>query len=121
MSTIDSILESVKKVLGLHADNTDFDVDVTMHINSIFSILAQLGIGPETGFAIEDDSAEWSDFLEDELLLNNVKTYVYLRVRMLFDPPTNSFTIDAMNRQIDELTVRINMHREYVLSTAVTP
>ena len=123
MSTIsESILESTKKVLGLDADNTDFDVDVLMHINSVFSTLQQLGIGPEEGFAIEDDTAVWSDFLEEVKLLNNVKTYVYLRVRMLFDPPTTSFAIDAMRKQIEELEWRINVYREGVAyPLVVTP
>jgi len=123
VSTIsESILESTKKVLGLDADNTDFDVDVLMHINSVFSTLQQLGIGPEEGFAIEDDTAVWSDFLEEVKLLNNVKTYVYLRVRMLFDPPTTSFAIDAMRKQIEELEWRINVYREGVAyPLVVTP
>lgn len=124
MSTItDSILDSTKKVLGLETDNTDFDVDVIMHINSVFSILHQLGIGPIEGFTIEGADELWADFLADVEPLNMVKTYVYLRVRMIFDPPITSFGIEAMNNQIDELTSRISVHREYELSLVpeVTP
>lgn len=113
MSTIsESILESTKKVLGLEPDYTAFDVDVTMHINSVFSILHQMGIGPSDGFAIEDDTPVWTDFLSDVMPLNNVKSYVYLRVRMLFDPPATSFLLEAMNKQIDEFTWRISTYRE---------
>jgi hypothetical protein len=108
----DSILNSTKKTLGLAEDYTAFDIDVLMHINSIFSVLNQLGVGPAVGFSIEDDTAVWSDFLEDDLRLNDVKTYMYLRVRMLFDPPTTSFHLSAMKEQIEEFGWRINVYRE---------
>lgn len=118
----ESILDSTKKVIGLAEDNTDFDVDIIMHINTAFSTLNQLGVGPDDGFAIEDADAVWSDFLMDVLPLNNIKTYVYLRVRMLFDPPTTSFTIAAMEKQIEELEWRINVYREGVAHPeVVTP
>jgi hypothetical protein len=113
----ESILDSVKKVLNLNSDYTPFDQDVIMHINSVFSILNQLGVGPENGFMIEDKEAVWSDFLEGDLRLNNVKTYVYLRVRMLFDPPTIGYLKDAMQEQIKELEWRINVQRESVAWT----
>ena len=109
--TDDSILTSTKKVLGLAEDYTAFDQDVVLHINSVFSTLLQLGVGPEAGFMIEDKTAVWSDFLTD-IRLNNVKTYMYLRVRMLFDPPSTSFHISAMKEQIQELEWRINVYRE---------
>ena len=117
----ESILDSVKQVLGIDAADTSFDLDVTMHINSAFSTLNQLGIGPEDGFAIEDDSATWDDFIGSDVRLNSVKTYVYLRVRLLFDPPTTSFVIDAMKKQIEELEWRINVHREEVEHPWVSP
>lgn len=107
-----SILNSTKKILGLDASYTVFDLDIMMHINSVFVTVAQLGIGPAEGFMIEDESAEWTDFLGDDLKLNNVKTYVYLRVRMLFDPPSTSFHITAINEQIKELEWRLNTQRE---------
>lgn len=112
----DSILESTKKVIGLEPENEDFDVDVTMHINSIFSVLGQLGVGPADGFMILDASATWSDFLDDVKLLNMVKTYMYLRVRLLFDPPSTSFTIEAQERQFREFEWRINLQRESALN-----
>lgn len=106
---MESILDSVKQVLGQDADYTSFDVDVLMGINSVFSTLNQLGIGPTDGFAITDNTAVWADFLGSDPRLNSVKTYVYLRVRMLFDPPTTSYLITAMEKQILELEWRLNV------------
>lgn len=121
MSTIpESILASTKKVLGLPAENTDFDMDVIMHINSVLSMLHQMGIGPTTGFAIEDATPTWTDFLTDVKPLNDVKSYVYLRVRMMFDPPGTSFHLAAMEKQIDELGWRINVYQEGVNHPLVT-
>jgi hypothetical protein len=108
----DSILDSVKKVLNLSSDYVAFDEDVILHINSVFSTLNQLGIGPEMGFMIQDKNAVWTDFLEGDLRLNNVKSYMYLRVRMLFDPPTIGFLVESMKEQIKELEWRINVQRE---------
>lgn len=119
-----SILKSVKKVLGLEADYTAFDLDVLMHINSVFTILQQLGIGPDAGFAIEDDTATWDTFLGDDPKLNSVKSYIWLRVRMLFDPPQTSFHIQAVQEQIKELEWRLNVQREstqWVNPLAVIP
>lgn len=110
-----SILKSVKKVLGLEADYTAFDLDVLMHINSVFTILQQLGIGPDAGFAIEDDTATWDTFLGADPKLNSVKSYVYLRVRLLFDPPQTSFVLQSMEKQIQELEWRLNVQRETTL------
>lgn len=108
----DSILTSTKKVLGIDESYTHFDIDVTMHINSVFNTLTDLGIGPEEGFMITDKSAKWVDFLGDDKNLNSVKTYVSLRVRLLFDPPTTSFAIAAQQEQIKELEWRLNARRE---------
>lgn len=109
----DSILTSVKKLLGIAEDYTQFDTDIIMHINSVFSTLAQLGVGPSNGFAIEDDSAIWSDYLSDNASkLNFVKTYIYLKVRLVFDPPQSSAVIEAFNRNISELEWRINVAAE---------
>jgi hypothetical protein len=108
-----SILTGTKKILGLAEDYTAFDHDVITHINTAFSTLTQLGVGPEAGFMIEDETAVWTDFIADnDLQYNSVKTYVYLRVRMLFDPPSTSFVITALNEQIKELEWRLNVHRE---------
>ena len=110
----DSILTSTKKILGIEDNYTAFDQDILMHINSVFSTLNQLGIGPDVGFAIEDNVATWDTFLAGDLRLNSVKTYVYLRVRILFDPPATSYLLTAMKEQIQEIEWRLNVHREGV-------
>lgn len=109
---VDSILESTKKVLNIPSDYNVFDQDLILHINSVFSTLNQLGIGPTQGFMIEDGATEWDTFLAGDIRLNNVKTYTYLRVRLLFDPPASSFAITAIQDQIKELEWRINTQRE---------
>ena len=104
-----SILDSIKKLLGIPSEVTEFDTDILIHINSIFSILTQLGVGPSSGFSIEDSSAEWSDFIGDDARLSDVKSFVYLKTRLLFDPPASSAAMDAMNRMASELEWRINV------------
>lgn len=103
---MDSILKSIKKLLGIHPDYTQFDIDLIIHINSVFVILQQLNIGPPNGFLIEDDSATWSDYVTglDEIM---VRTYVYLKVRLLFDPPTSGSLIESINAMIAELEWRL--------------
>lgn len=107
-----SILNSTKKKLGLSEDYTAFDQDVIDFINGIFVTLNDLGVGPESGFMIEDASSTWVDFLGLDPRQNSVKNYVYLRARMLFDPPTIGYLVEAMDRQIKELEWRINTRRE---------
>ena len=109
---MDSILDSVKKLLGIASDYTQFDDDIIMHINTVFLNLTQLGVGPETGFFIEDSSAEWGDFIGNNANMNAVKTYVYLKVKLLFDPPLSSAVIESTNRMIAELEFRLNVAAE---------
>jgi hypothetical protein len=110
-----SILLSTKKVLGLNSEYTPFDLDIITHINAAFSILTQLGIGPTTGFAIEDETSKWQDFLStNEILLNLSKTYMYLKVRALFDPPTTSHHMIALKELTAEYEWRINQLREEI-------
>lgn len=116
-----SILKSVRRVLGLGDVTDEFDEDIIMHVNTVFSTLNQLGIGPTEGFSIEDDTAEWANFLLNDPLLNSVKTYIYLRVRLLFDPPATSFHISAMERQIQEIEWRLNVKREHTDWVAPVP
>lgn len=111
-----SILDSVKKSLGLGAEYDVFDPDIMMHINTVFVNLQQLGIGPLSGFMIEDANAVWSDFLGDQSLLNPVKTYVYLKVKLLFDPPGTSFHITAIENQIKEIEWRLSITRDELIS-----
>jgi hypothetical protein len=109
----ESILISTKKILGIDAAYDAFDLDVITHINAAFSALYQLGVGPDTGFSIEDDTKVWDDFISgDEVIVNACKTYVYLRVRILFDPPMTSFVLTALKEQLQEYEWRINILRE---------
>lgn len=107
MSILESILTSIKKLLGITEDYEHFDGELSIHINSVFAILNQLGVGPESGFTISDKSAVWSDFWGDDKTLEFVKSFVYLKVRLLFDPPQSSAVIEAFNRQASELEWRI--------------
>lgn len=116
-----SILTSVKKVLNLEESDTDFDQDILMHINSTFTTLADAGVGDATGFMIEDDTAEWDDFLAADSRLNSVKTYIYLRVRLLFDPPQTSYLVDALKEQATEILWRLNVYKEATIWTDPTP
>ena len=111
----ESILKSTKKILGLDEDYVAFDLDVITHINAAFSILNQLGVGPEGGFYIEDESAVWDDYGLPPNQMHLVKTYVYLKVRVLFDPPGTSFLLNAANEQIKEYEWRLNVFREDAL------
>lgn len=106
---MDSILISVKKMLGITADYTHFDDDIIMHINSVFMILHQLGVGPEEGFMIESDRETWDEFIKDEFTIESVKSYMYLKVGLLFDPPTSSNVMEAKNRLANELEWRLNI------------
>ena len=103
-----SILTSIKKLLGVAEDYVEFDEDIMTHINSVFLNLTQLGVGPEEGFMIENDTAEWGDFINDSVQLQAVKTYVYLKVKLLFDPPLSSSVTESINRMIAELEWRLN-------------
>ena len=110
----ESILNSTKKILGLEANYVPFDLDVITHINAAFSILNQLGVGPIDGFSIEDETATWSDFAVPNNQLHLVKTYVFLKVRILFDPPGTSFLLETAQNQIKEYEWRLNTFRETV-------
>lgn len=111
---MESILDSIKKLLGIADDYDQFDADIIMHINTVFLNMTQLGIGPAEGFFIEDDSAVWSDFvdIDENVQFNAIKTYVYLKVKLLFDPPLSSAVIESTNRMISELEWRLNVAAE---------
>lgn len=112
-----SILKSTKKMLGLSDDYTAFDLDIITFINSAFVSVSQLGVTPAEGFAIEDDAAKWEDLALSANETNLVKTYIYLKVRMLFDPPTTSFLIEAVTEQVKEHEWRIANHRDTTKDT----
>lgn len=110
---MESILTSIKKLLGISEEYTHFDEDIIMHINSAFMTLTQLGVGPSRGFIIEDDTTCWEDFISNATKLQAVKTYIYLKVRLVFDSASlGSATLAAYERQIQELEWRLNVGAE---------
>lgn len=113
----ESILNSVKLSLGIPVEYEHFDQQIMLHLNTVMAILPQLGVGPEEGFFVQDDSTTWGDLIGDTELaykLLYVKSYVCLRVRLLFDPPSSSGAIDAMERQMRELEWRITVTKDPV-------
>lgn len=106
---MESILTSIKKMLGITEEYTHFDEDIIMHINSVFMILQQLGVGPVNGFHIEDETATWFDYLKNVDELHMVKSYIALRVGMLFDPPQSSVVAEAKKQLIAEFEWRLNV------------
>lgn len=110
---MESILTSIKKMLGISEEYTHFDADIIMHINSVFLILTQIGVGPVEGFSIEDDSTEWMEFIPNLTELQAVKSYMYLKVRLLFDPSSiGSSTLASYERQIQEFEWRLRLAAE---------
>lgn len=105
----ESILTSTKKLLGIDEEYKHFDPDIIMHINAVFMTLTQIGVGPKEGFMITDEMAEWTDFIPEGPLLNTIKSYMYLRVRQLFDPLLTSSVSESMNRIISEFEWRISV------------
>lgn len=114
---MESILTSIKKLLGIAADYEQFDTDIIIHINSAFSTLTQLGVGPSEGFVIQDETSTWSDFTADDPRLEFVKTYIYLKVRLVFDPPTTGSVIEAIKQNISEYEWRLMIAADQVKST----
>lgn len=104
---MDSILTSIKKLLGIAEEDEHFDSDIIMYINTAFAILNQLNVGPWEGFMITDNEAKWDDILMKNVKLETVKMYVYFKVKLMFDPPLNSSTVEAINRTLSELEWRI--------------
>ena len=110
---MESILTSIKKLLGVDEGYVEFDVDIIMHINTVFGILTQLGVGPPEGFFIEDKTAIWDDYISDDpLMCHMVKSYIHKKVQLLFDPPDRGAVMDALNRSIAELEFRLNVAAE---------
>lgn len=104
----DSILNSIKKLLGIDNQYEHFDQDIILAINTELNVLNQLGVGPEEGFKIEDSDSKWSDFVGDRKDLEMIKTAVHMRTKLLFDPPQNSFLVDILNKQLAEIEWRID-------------
>ena len=109
---MESILTSIKKMLGITEEYEQFDADIIMHINSVFMILTQLGVGPSDGFSIKDKTNTWDEFIPTDNGLEAVKSYVYMKVKLLFDPPLISTVTESMNRMINEFEWRLNIAAE---------
>ena len=106
---MDSILTSTKKLLGIAEEYEHFDPDIIMHINSVFLVLNQMGVGPDNPFVITDKTSTWSDFSSDINLIEMVRSYMGLKVQMAFDPPTSSVVAESKNRLISEFEWRLNV------------
>lgn len=116
---MENILDSIKKLLGIDEADLNFDQELIMHINSVFMVLNQLGVGPVGGFKISSNEEVWTDFVGTRLDLESVKSYIYLKVRLLFDPPQNSFLVSSIEKQIEEQEWRLQVQVEpYALSAA---
>lgn len=109
---MDSILTSIKKMLGIQEDYEHFDTDLVLHINSVLMTVTQIGVGPAEGFAIQDKTAVWADLTNDEKKLNSVKSFVYLKVKLLFDPPANSAAMQSLKELASEFEWRLNVAAE---------
>lgn len=108
----ESILKSIKRLLGITPDNEAFDLDISIHINSVFATLQDLGVISSEGFAIDGDSETWSDALGDDKYWRSVQSYTYLRLRLLFDPPVSGFATTAIERQIEQLEWRLTNRKD---------
>lgn len=112
---MESILTSIKKMLGIAEDYTHFDAELIMHINSVLSILTQIGVGSSEGFSIEDDVAVWTDFVPANAKLEFIKTYAFMKVKLVFDPPLSSAVMESTNRMISELEARIQIAADTII------
>ena len=110
---MESILTSIKKNLGLHEEDTTFDPDLIMHINSVFTILYQMGVGPKEPFRIQGSTEVWNDFINDNLKINNVRSYMEKKVKLMFDPPLSNAVAESMNNIIKELEWRLYSEENY--------
>lgn len=117
---IDSILDSTKKMLNIHPADTSFDSDLVMHINSVFSDLLQLGVGPDSGYMIMDKTDEWDAFGVSNNIINSVKVYMFLKIKIIFDPPASSFALDALKGQAEEKGWRLYVMADSEKAAAAT-
>ena len=114
----DSILMTIRKLVCGNPYADHFDTDLLVHINACFSVLNQLGVGPEKGFVVTDETQNWDDYTADSTVLNLVKTYITLKVRLIFDPPLTNSVLEAMNKEISQLEWRLNVAVDPVKTTA---
>lgn len=118
---MESILNTIKQLLGIPIEDTAFDTDIIVGINSALMALNQLGVGPDTVYNIQNNEQLWSSFLTDEAMYAAAKQYIYLKVKMVFDPPATSFVLEAMSRQIQELEWRLSVQVPIPPDPPVTP
>ena len=116
----DSILMTIRKLVCGNPYADHFDTDLLVHINACFSILNQLGVGPENGFIVTDETQSWSSYIADNYILNMVKTYVTLNVKKIFDPPLTSSVLEAMDKEISQLEWRLNVAVDPVKPTSTS-
>ena len=116
----DSILMTIRKLVCGNPYADHFDTDLLVHINACFSILNQLGVGPESGFVVTDETQSWSSYIADNYILNMVKTYVTLKVKKIFDPPLTSSVLEAMDKEISQLEWRLNVAVDPVKPTSTS-
>ena len=116
----DSILMTIRKLVCGDPYADHFDTDLLVHINACFSILNQLGVGPESGFVVTDETQSWSSYVADNRILNMVKTYVTLKVKKIFDPPLTSSVLEAMDKEISQLAWRLNVAVDPVKPTSTS-
>ena len=109
---MESILTSIKDLLGIAEDQTNFDDQIMVHINSVFFTLQQLGVGPSPGFFVESKLDNWNDFIPEGVNYNSIKTYMYLKVKLLFDPPLSSSVLESMERMASEYEWRLKVEAE---------
>lgn len=114
---MESILTSIKKMLGIQEEYAHFDADIIFHINSALMTLTQLGVGPKEGFLVMDDEQTWDDYLGESKRFEAVKSYIYLRVKLLFDPPANGTLVEVINKQLAEFEWRLNTQAETITET----
>ena len=116
----DSILMTIRKLVCGNPYADHFDTDLLVHINACFSILNQLGVGPENGFVVTDETQSWSSYSDNDRILNMVKTYITLKVRVIFDPPLTSSVLEAMNKEISQLEWRLNVAVDPIKPTSTS-
>ena len=116
----DSILMTIRKLVCGDPYADHFDTDLLVHINACFSILNQLGVGPENGFVVTDETQSWSSYSDNDRILNMVKTYITLKVRVIFDPPLTSSVLEAMNKEISQLEWRLNVAVDPIKPTSTS-
>lgn len=111
---LDSILDSIKKLLGIDYDDDSFDVDIIIHINTVLQNLTQMGVGVKGGLVISDNSTTWDEFTEGKINVEQVKPYVYMKVRLIFDPPTSSSATTSINDYLKELEYRLYTEKNFI-------